>query len=135
MLDACSRISSDLVKINWLRDSPRVSESRLYFYFLWGSVVVGCLIALYGVNEAKAGATGALRLFQMTAAMNGGVMFLYCGILLYLNRFRLPASVRMSWPRMLIMVWAVLFFRGVCRLGTLERAATGLAKAVSLFRS
>jgi hypothetical protein len=110
VLDACSRISSDLVKLNWLRNNPRVSESRLYFYFLWGSVVVGSLIALYGVDAAEKGATGALRLFKMTAALNGGVMFLYCGILLYLNYFRLPSCVRMSWWRALVMVWAVLFF-------------------------
>jgi hypothetical protein len=103
VLDACSRISSDLVKLNWLRNNPRVSESQLYFWFLWGSVAVGCLITLYGVKEA-------LQLFTLSAALNGGVMFLYCGILLYLNRFRLPESVRMSWPRAVIMAWAVLFF-------------------------
>ncbi|MEZ6069176.1 MAG: Nramp family divalent metal transporter [Pirellulales bacterium] len=110
VLDACSRISSDLVKINWLRDNPHFSEGRLYFYFLWGSVLVGCFIALYGVSEVEASATGALRLFKMTSALNGGVMFLYCGILLYLNRFRLPPAVRMSWARALVMCWAVLFF-------------------------
>jgi hypothetical protein len=53
---------------------------------------------------------GALFLFKLTSAMNGGVMFLYCAALLYLNTRRLPAAVRMPRWRQAAMVWAVLFF-------------------------
>ena len=42
--------------------------------------------------------------------MNGAVMFFYSGLLLYLNRMALPAPIRMSKPRALILVWSVLFF-------------------------
>ena len=37
-------------------------------------------------------------------------MFLYSMTLLYLNRWKLPRDIRMNWWRLLIMVWAVLFF-------------------------
>jgi hypothetical protein len=42
--------------------------------------------------------------------MNGGVMFFYSGLLLYLNRKSLPDGIRMSKWRALILVWSVLFF-------------------------
>ena len=42
--------------------------------------------------------------------MNGGVMFLYSAILLYLNRWKLPPAVRASGWRALILVGAVGFF-------------------------
>ena len=30
VLDSASRISSDIVKVNWLRDNPRWTESKLF---------------------------------------------------------------------------------------------------------
>ena len=61
--------------------------------FLWGTILVGSAILLaakFGVD------VGAMRLFKLTAAMNGGVMFVYSAALLYMNKWRLPANVRMS---------------------------------------
>lgn len=107
VLDAASRISTDVVKVAWLRENKFWSESRLYYAFLWGSIFVGSgilMLATVGIDVS------ALQLFKLTAAMNGGVMFLYCFLLLYMNRFKLPASVRINWWRSIIMVWAVLFF-------------------------
>jgi hypothetical protein len=75
--------------------------------FLWGTIFVGSGILLLdtvGINVS------ALQLFKLTAAMNGGVMFLYCVLLLYMNRFKLPTGVRINWWRSIIMAWAVLFF-------------------------
>ena len=106
ILDATSRISSDIVKVNWLRDSETWNESRLYYLFLWGTILLGSAILWIGTERVQ----GSFVLFKMTAALNGVVMFFYCAALLYLNRWRLPAAVRMSWWRALIMVWAVAFF-------------------------
>ncbi|NIP85767.1 MAG: hypothetical protein GTO03_09480, partial [Planctomycetales bacterium] len=52
----------------------------------------------------------AFRLVKYSAAMNGGVMFLYSTTLLYLNLRSLPRPLRTSGWRVLIMVWSVLFF-------------------------
>ena len=106
VLDAASRISPDVVKVAWLRENNFWSESRLYYVFLWGTIFVGSGILLLdtvGINVS------ALQLFKLTAAMNGGVMFLYCVLLLYMNRFKLPTGVRINWWRSIIMAWAVLF--------------------------
>ncbi|HEX5103768.1 MAG TPA: Nramp family divalent metal transporter, partial [Pirellulaceae bacterium] len=86
VLDAASRISTDIVKVAWLRDNPRWSEGRLYFTFLWGEIALACgvlLLERFGFH------LGALGLFKLTAAMNGGVMFLYSLALIYMNYFRL----------------------------------------------
>jgi len=106
VLDVCSRISTDIVKVNWLRENENWSESRLYFVFLWGTIGLGTIFLLVGTEAIK----GSFVLFKMTAAMNGVVMFFYCMTLIYLNFWRLPRSIRMSWWRLLVMIWAVLFF-------------------------
>ena len=107
VLDVSSRISTDVVKVAWLRKNAFWSESRLYYAFLWGSICVGSGILLLGTVGID---VSAFQLFRMTAAMNGGVMFLYCALLLYMNRFKLPLGVRINWWRSIIMAWAVLFF-------------------------
>lgn len=111
VLDVASRISSDIVKVAWLRGAAGWSESRLYYLFLWGTILLGSCILMAGQWGYDLGAFG---LFKLTAAMNGGVMFLYSGILLYMNRTRLPVGVRIGGWRMAIMVWAVLFFGLFC---------------------
>ena len=52
----------------------------------------------------------AFQLFKLTAALNGAVMFIYSILLLYVNRFRLPAQIRLGGWRLLIMIWAIFFF-------------------------
>jgi len=105
VLDITSRISMDIVKVNWLRKSSRWTESRLYYVFLWSTILLGTIILLVGVDRVS-----AFDLFKYSAAMNGGVMFLYCIILIYMNRFKLAPAIRMGWVRLVAMIWAVLFF-------------------------
>lgn len=107
VLDACSRISTDLVKVSWLRENKRWSEGRLYFWFLWGEILLAIGILLLEYVDIK---LGALALFQLTAAMNGGVMFLYATLLVYMNSRRLPAEIRIPGWRLAILCWTVLFF-------------------------
>jgi len=107
VLDAASRISTDIVKVTWLRDNPRWSEGRLYFTFLWTEILLACgllLLERFGIP------IGALGLFQLTAAMNGGVMFFYAAALLYINRWRLPPAVRIAPWRMAILAITAAFF-------------------------
>jgi hypothetical protein len=107
VLDAASRISTDLVKITWLRDNPRWSEARLYFYFLWGEILLGSgILLLEGVGLN----TGARALLVTTAAMNGAVMFLYSMVLVYRNRFGLPPALRIPLWRLAILLATVGFF-------------------------
>jgi hypothetical protein len=107
VLDAASRVSTDIVKVAWLRDNPRWSEGRLYFTFLWGEILLACGVLLL---ERYRVPVGALGLFKFTAAMNGCVMFLYSVALVYINRWRLPPAVRISNWRLAILVLTVGFF-------------------------
>ncbi len=107
VLDAVSRISTDVVKVNWLRDNRRWSESKLYYLFLWGLILLGVGIVLLkqlGVDVS------AYKLFVLSAALNGAVMFLYSILLLVLNLKAVPRLVRARWWRVLILIWSVAFF-------------------------
>jgi hypothetical protein len=107
VLDAVSRISTDVVKVNWLRDNRQWSESKLYYLFLWGLILLGVGIVLLkqiGVDVS------AYKLFVLSAALNGAVMFLYSILLLILNFKAMPRLVRASWWRVLILLWSVAFF-------------------------
>ncbi|MDX1947145.1 MAG: Nramp family divalent metal transporter [Pirellulaceae bacterium] len=107
VLDASSRISTDIVKVAWLRENTFWTEGRLYFAFLWGEIALACgllLLKRYWID------VGAMSLFEFTAAMNGGVMFLYSMALVYINYWRLPAAVRISRWRLAVLVATVLFF-------------------------
>lgn len=103
VLDCVARISADLIKVNYLRDNTRWTLARLYFACLWGEILLGALILSSGLQEPTA-------LIQTAAAMNGGVMMLYCLLLLYVNTKVLPRSLAISPWRFLVMVWACGFF-------------------------
>jgi hypothetical protein len=124
VLDAASRISTDIVKVTWLRDNAHWTEGRLYFTFLWAEIALACGILLLERWQIN---LGALGLFKLTAAMNGGVMFLYACILLYTNRWRLPAEIRIPAWRMAILALTVAFF-GTFTAWAGYDAITGLLK-------
>ena len=102
VLDAVTRISTNLVKVSWLRENSFWTESRLYYLFLWGLIGLGVVVLFQ--------AGGALAQIRFAAAMNGGVMFIYSGILIYLNVRVLPKGIRMPTWRLAILVAVVLFF-------------------------
>jgi hypothetical protein len=125
VLDAASRISCDVVKTAWLRENRFWSESRLYYVCLWGMILLASGILLLEMVKVN---VGAFALFKLTSAMNGGVMFLYCAALLFLNTRRLPPGIRMNRWRQVVLVWAILFF-GFFAAWAVWSFATGLLAA------
>lgn len=103
VLDASSRISADIVKVNYLRDNDHWSVSRLYFFFLWGEILLGSAILLVVTKEP-------LLQLRTAAALNGTVMFLYSLLLLYLNSKILPRSLSITPARFVMIVWSCAFF-------------------------
>lgn len=106
ILDVATRISTDLIKVNWLRENGKWSESRLYFLILWITIGTGSVFLLIGDDKVQ----NSLSLFKFVSAFNGGVMALYCITLLIINKRLLPASVRMNWWRTIVMLIATGFF-------------------------
>lgn len=104
VLDAVTRVGTGLVKIAYLRKSTYWSGSRLYLVLLWSFIAVGCYFIL---NESDGDAFDWLR---KASALNGVVMFLYSGALIYLNCRMLPGPLRLRGWRLIVMVLCVLFF-------------------------
>ena len=117
LLDACARISTDIIKVNWLRDNDRWTDSRLYYTLLWGQIGIGCMIMLIGL--AVPDLSKPLVLLVLSAALNGGVMLVYSGLLLWLSKRVLGGSLRLSPIRLVAMIWACGFF-GYFTIITLE---------------
>lgn len=108
VLDATVRISTDILKVNFLRTNDAWSQSRLYFVLLWTEIAIGTGILLAG--EYYPQFRQPMFLLKTSAAMNGGVMFIYTVILLYLNNKILSRSLSMTPLRFLAMVWGCGFF-------------------------
>ena len=108
VLDATARISTDIIKVNYLRENDRWPLGRLYFFFLWGEILVSSAILLAAAIYPSF--RQPLFLLKMAAAMNGGVMFIYSLILLYMNNKILSRSLSMNPVRFVAMVWACAFF-------------------------
>jgi hypothetical protein len=98
ILDATSRISSDIIQTN---TKIRFSKSVLYLFFLWFEIILGIIILTCGVREP-------VMLLKIAGSLNGFVMALYSILLLYSNSGRiLGRSIAMRGFAFAGMCWAV----------------------------
>jgi hypothetical protein len=104
VLDVVARVSTDIVKVNYLRENSFWSQSKLYYLFLWGEILLGTVILL-GFNIKQ-----PMLLIKISAAMNGGVMFIYSLLLLYMNNKILSRTLSMSPIRFVALVWSCALF-------------------------
>jgi hypothetical protein len=102
IIDYTSRLAADILKSTYLGASP-ITESRLYFWLVWGLVGFGVAILFSGLDQP-------LVLLVISATVGGAMMCLYSALLLVLNRGRLPEEIRVRSYRAAILVWSVLFF-------------------------
>ena len=102
IIDYTSRLAADILKTTYLPGSP-VSESRLYFWLVWGMVALGCLILLSGMSQP-------ITLLVISASTGGTIMFLYSMMLIALNRKLLPDAIRITPFRTATLVWSTLLF-------------------------
>ena len=100
--DYTSRLAADILKSTYLRSSP-VSESRLYFWLVWGLVALGSLILLIGMDQP-------LVLLVISASVGGMMMCLYSALLFVLNRRGLPDAIKVRSYRAGALIWSTLFF-------------------------
>ena len=100
--DYTSRLAADILKSTYLRSSP-VSESRLYFWLVWGLVALGSLILLIGMDQP-------LVLLVISATVGGTMMCLYSFLLLVLNRRGLPDAIKVRSYRVGALIWSTGFF-------------------------
>ncbi|GAB3833510.1 Nramp family divalent metal transporter [Kribbella italica] len=102
IVDYTSRLASDMIKARYLRESA-VTESKLYFWLVWGLVAFGILVLLAGLDQP-------LVLLVISACTAGTMMFVYSGLLWWMNSRALPAPIRISAIRTAVLAFAFLAF-------------------------
>jgi hypothetical protein len=102
IIDYTSRLAADILKTTYLPKSS-MSESRMYFWLVWGMVGLGCSILLVGMSQP-------ITLLVISASTGGTIMFLYSFLLIALNKKMLPAAIRINSFRTATLVWSTLLF-------------------------
>ncbi|GIJ48682.1 hypothetical protein Val02_55680 [Virgisporangium aliadipatigenens] len=103
LLDIIGRVAADFLRRNYLLDSTRWTEPRLYLTVVWAEIVLGSIILL-------AGFTQPLGLLVVSTCAASVVTLLYSILLVRLNTRDLPAPLRMRGWRLCAMVLAIGFY-------------------------
>jgi hypothetical protein len=103
LLDAVARVVADILKVSVLARSRFWTLSRVYFGLVWALVVFGAAVLAAGFDEP-------LWLLVLSAALNGFVMFVYSGLLLWLNLGVFRGELRPRPVRVVALLVSLLFF-------------------------
>ncbi|MGH3319332.1 MAG: Nramp family divalent metal transporter [Streptosporangiaceae bacterium] len=101
--DQIGRIAADGIKANWLRENTFWTESRVYATIL-------CLLFIFSILVLLSGLQQPLVLLWIVSVLSGVTSFIYCALIVQLNRFGLPAAIKMGTGRLVVMSIAVLFY-------------------------
>jgi hypothetical protein len=102
LLDAVARVAADVLKQGFLGERGP-SLSWLYLIVVWSLVGFGILVLTAGFDEP-------LTLLILSATLNGAVMFLYSGLLIWMNLRCLDGPLRPGPARVAACLGAFLFF-------------------------
>ncbi|HEX2739020.1 MAG TPA: Nramp family divalent metal transporter [Rubrobacter sp.] len=102
IVDYVSRLTADSLKTGYLAESQFWSESKVYFVVAWIMCIGGSVIIWSGIEP----------LFLLVIASSGGgvVMFLYSGMLIWLNRRLLPEPIRIKGARLIVVALTFAMF-------------------------
>jgi hypothetical protein len=100
LIDAVARVTADLLELGWLR---AIGLSRVYFGVVWALIAFGAAVLLAGFDQP-------LALLVLAAALNGIVMFLYSGLLLWLGLASFRGALRPHPVRLAALGVSLLFF-------------------------
>jgi hypothetical protein len=102
LLDAVARVAADVLKLGVLRRFD-LSLSWLYFGMVWVLIGFGIAVLFVGFDEP-------LTMLVLSATLNGFVMFLYSGLLLWMNTRCLRPPLRPGPLRVAALVTAIGFY-------------------------
>jgi hypothetical protein len=114
IVDYTSRLASDMIKSRYLRTST-ISESKLYFGLVWGLVAFGIIVLLAGLDQP-------LVLLVISACTAGTMMFVYSGLLWWMNSRALPRAIRITKVRAAVMLFSFLAFGFLAVFTILDQA-------------
>jgi hypothetical protein len=119
LLDAVGRVTADLLKVAIrVHLGRQASLSWLYFGVVWGLIAFGAVVLLAGFDQP-------LVLLVLSASLNGFVMFLYSGLLLWLNGTSFRGPLRMHPVRVVALLGSLLFFGYFSALTAFDLLAGG----------
>lgn len=108
VLDSTSRIITENVLL-WRNHQDSAPVSKIYYSVLWIQIVFGILVILAGFTQPR-------ELITLGAVINAFAMFVYTGLILYLNNARLAEPLRPSPWRNLILSATFIFLGIFCYL-------------------
>ena len=111
VLDSTSRIITENILLLSRRSSANVS--RVYYAVLWTQIVFGIGVFTIGFDQP-------LALIVLGAIINAFSMFVYTGIMLWLNNTSLQGALRPALWRNLVMVATFLFLGFFCAVTLLN---------------
>ena len=102
IVDYVSRLTADSLKTGYLARNEFWSESKLYFVAAWIISIGGAIIIWSGIEP----------LWLLVIASSGGrvVMFLYSGMLIWLNRRILPEPIKIKGARLIVVALTFAVF-------------------------
>ena len=103
IMDYVSRLSASELKVSFFGDSDTITESRIYFTIAWLIAIGGSLILLAGLEQP-------LVLLIIASSGGGVVMFLYSGMLLWMNTRVLPDAIKLKGWRLVAMWITFIIF-------------------------
>jgi hypothetical protein len=114
IVDYTSRLVADVLASGLMRTRP-VSESRVYFWVVWGLVLTGAAVLIAGVDQP-------LVLLVISACVGGTTMSVYSALLIVLNRRHLVPALRVGGFRLALLAWSALFYGYLAVLTVLQEA-------------
>jgi hypothetical protein len=106
LFDSFSRGQADMT-YNFVPGAKKLRMSHLYAGFLWGVIIFGILILLFGPADGPSGILDTLA-FLSTFAMGA-----YCVTLLLVNNRMLPKPIRPRWWTNMIIGFGACFYLGM----------------------
>lgn len=106
IFDAFARGQADMTYY-FIPGMKRFKMSHIYFSFLWGVIIFGILILLFGPVD------GPTAILNTLAFMSTFVMGAYCLVLLAVNNKMLPKKIRPGIVTNLIIGFGAVFYLGM----------------------
>lgn len=113
LFDSFSRGQADMT-YHFVPGARRFRLSHLYAAFLWGVIVFGILILLFGPADGPAAILDVLA-FLSTFAMGA-----YCVVLLLVNNRLLPRPIRPKWWSNVVIGFGAVFYLGLLFYSLIE---------------
>jgi hypothetical protein len=103
VMDTTSRILAENLTLVSEKKFPAETIRKNFYIFLWIQILAGIIILLLGFNQP-------LALLTLSAVLNAMTMFVYIGLITYLNLKKLESPIRPSWFRVGALVLTFIFF-------------------------